>query len=63
MEMLTAHVPSDVNAGIRIDASVVPESVRSGDDEEDIEVAIPCAGKEGRVIGRGAVARRRVASD
>ena len=45
MEMLTAHVPSDVNAGIRIDVSVVPESVISGDDEEEIEVAIPCPGK------------------
>ena len=62
MEMLTAHVPSDVNAGIRIDASVVPESVRSGEDEEDIEVAIPCPGKEGRVIGRGAATIREISA-
>lgn len=62
MEMLTAHVPSDVNAGIRIDVSVVPESVISGDDEEEIEVAIPCPGKEGRVIGRGAATIREISA-
>jgi predicted RNA-binding protein YlqC (UPF0109 family) len=62
MEMLTANVPSDVNAGIRIDASVVPENVMSGDDEEDIEVEIPCPGKEGRVIGRGAATIREISA-
>jgi len=62
MELLTKGVPSDVNEGIRLDPSVIPDDIMRGDDDEDVEVEIPCPGKEGRVIGRGAATIREISA-
>lgn len=62
MDRLTENVPSDVNAGIRIDPNVVPQHILNGDPEEYLEVDIPCPGKEGRVIGRGAETIREISA-
>lgn len=62
MELLTKGVPSDVNEGIRLDPSVIPDDIMRGDDDEDVEAEIPCPGKEGRVIGRGAATIREISA-
>ena len=62
MELLTKGVPSDVNEGIRLDPSVIPDDIMCGDDDEDVEAEIPCPGKEGRVIGRGAATIREISA-
>jgi len=62
MDRLTENVPSDINAGIRIDSNVVPHHILNGDPEEYLEVDIPCPGKEGRVIGRGAETIREISA-
>ena len=62
MELLTKDVPSDVNEGIRLDPSVIPDDIMRGDDDEDVEAEIPCPGKEGRVIGRGAATIREISA-
>ena len=62
MELLTKGVPSDVNEGIRLDPSVIPDDIMRGDDDEDVVAEIPCPGKEGRVIGRGAATIREISA-
>jgi len=62
MELLTKGVPSDVNEGIRLDPSVIPDHIMRGDDDECVEAEIPCPGKEGRVIGRGAATIREISA-
>ena len=62
MELLTKGVPSDVNEGIRLDPSVIPDDIMRGDDDEDVAAEIPCPGKEGRVIGRGAATIREISA-
>jgi len=62
MDRLTENVPRDINAGIRINPHIVPPYVLNGDPEEYLEVEIPCHGKEGRVIGRGAETIREISA-
>ena len=62
MERLTAEAPVGVNAGMRMDESVIPAELLRGEDDDELEFQIPCPGKEGRVIGRGAATIREISA-
>ena len=62
MDRLTENVPTNVNEGIQFDPNVIPAELLNGDPEEDMVVDIPCHGREGRVIGRGAATIREISA-
>jgi far upstream element-binding protein len=62
MDRLTENVPTNVNEGIQFDPNVIPAELLNGDPEEEMMVDIPCHGREGRVIGRGAATIREISA-